>query len=705
MIRARRFSLAGQFRMLSLRRALGQTVFGILARREIRGGHALQTQRIVQRDGGCQGFTIEEQSMITFRVLTGLTIMVLSLSFSVQAGVGDPQVRTDHPWYPGELACSTFERLAATQSELFERVIGHSPQTDHDRALAAWMWRNLHYAHAEEGAQNLWGSGFQAGDTTTREYWTGQFAHGFGLCGTTHAQWTAELNALLGHSRSRTVGVRGHNSCEVFLKGGPYGEGRWALLDHDVSTIVMDPSGSRMLSIAEIRDDLSRLTDPKFEPQRQQGWPLAGLHPDDHQAFAEFQVAEYLPGYAGPPPMVHLRRGESLRRYFQPGLDDGQTYVFWGRNYRAAGIPGPERSRTWVNQPEKFRNTPGGTGFHPGQARFGNAVYTYRPNFKDATYREAVILQNDREIVLEFQTPFIIAATPANDSDWGIYQPGCRNGLVLQGRGIDSVSVSVDRGGSWHEAGGLAGREMDLTDQAKGHRQYWLKLGLPAAEIAAAELEIRTVCQANPAMFPRLKDDGSSVTFEASNRAVVSAGPNRDQAQQHVIEGKFDSPHVTMQIATPRGEVIDRLYAATHIASSSPPDPNIHYQIEYSVDEGRSWQPVVNDWQIVRQGVEPPDFWSQSFCYGDVALSDSDHIAVQVRFRNDGGKRNLRSEAHLSYRVPGEDRCRVTFMWSDERGENRSAERTFSTAEPDSWAIDTGRNVTMKAVEFTVENP
>ncbi len=37
------------------------------------------------------------------------------------AGVGDPQVRTDHPWYPGELACSTFARLAATQAELYER--------------------------------------------------------------------------------------------------------------------------------------------------------------------------------------------------------------------------------------------------------------------------------------------------------------------------------------------------------------------------------------------------------------------------------------------------------------------------------------------------------------------------------------------------------------------------------------------------------
>src|SRR3712207_7347435 len=51
--------------------------------------------------------------------------------------------------------------------------------------------------------------------------------------------------------------------------------------------------------------------------------------------------------------LVHLRKGESLRRYLHPGLDDGQTFVFWGMNYDTANIPGPERSNAWVNQPEK----------------------------------------------------------------------------------------------------------------------------------------------------------------------------------------------------------------------------------------------------------------------------------------------------------------------------------------------------------------
>jgi hypothetical protein len=643
-------------------------------------------------------FGADRESHVAYRCVPSLGL-VLYIATIVHAGVGDPQVRTNHPWYPGELASSTWERLFATQAELFERVTGRPPRSDEDRALAAWMWRNLHYAHGEEGAENLWGGGFRSGDNTTREYWTGLFAHGFGLCGTTHAQWTAELNALLGHRRSRTVGVAGHNAFEVFLKGGAYGNGQWALLDHDLSTVVFDPTGARLLSIDEIRRDLRRLTDSKFQPQRQRGWPLGGLHPDDPQAYAEFRVAEHLPGYSGPPPMIHLRRGEVLRRYFQPGLEDGKTFVFWGRNYRTGGIPGPERSRTWVNQPERFVGTPEGSGYRPGQARFGNAVYIYHPNFRDGSYREGVIAESDRDLVFEFQTPYIIGCTPPNDTDWGIYDAGGRNGLIIRGKAPVPVSVTIDRGATWQDAGTFSGM-LDLTDHVKGHRQYWLKLGRPASQLADADLTIVTVCQSNPAMFPRLKDEGSEVTFAASQQALVSAGPNRPQAQPHVIDGGFDSPRVTLKLAPPRGHPCTRLYAAAHVASGNPPDPNIAYQIECSLDGGQTWQPVVKDWQIIRQGIEPPDFWSQSFCYGDSALPAGATGPVQVRFSNSGGKRYLRAEVHLAYAVPNEDRCRVTFAWSDHQGADRRAEHVFSAAGNQPWAIDTGRGVAMHWVEF-----
>ena len=70
------------------------------------------------------------------------------------AGVGDPQAKTDHPWYPGELSCSTWERLFKTQADLYERVTGKKVVSDEDKALAAWYWRNLNYFHCTQGSED-----------------------------------------------------------------------------------------------------------------------------------------------------------------------------------------------------------------------------------------------------------------------------------------------------------------------------------------------------------------------------------------------------------------------------------------------------------------------------------------------------------------------------------------------------------------------
>src|SRR5229473_2605976 len=153
-----------------------------------------------------------------------LPLVVFAAIAAARADVGDPQVRTDHPWYPGELACSTFERLFATQAEAYRRAVGVEPKTDEEKALAAWFWRNTHYYHGEDGRQDLWGKGFGHEENWIREYWTGLFGCGFGLCGPTHHQWTAEMERLLGHGRARTVGVEGHTAFEVFLTGGSYGK-------------------------------------------------------------------------------------------------------------------------------------------------------------------------------------------------------------------------------------------------------------------------------------------------------------------------------------------------------------------------------------------------------------------------------------------------------------------------------------------------
>jgi len=645
--------------------------------------------------------------MLRHLVHLGFLGALLIATDPARAASGDPQVRTDHPWYPGELAVSTFERLFATQAEVYEREIGVRPETDEQKALAAWYWRNTHYWHGETGKQDWWGEGINKGrDLRPREYWNGLFAFGFGLCGTTHSQWTAELDALLGHGRSRGVGMQAHNALEVFLSGGAYGEGRWALLDHDLSTVVFDPTGERLLSAREVSEDFQKLTDRNHVRDRQRGWLVCGLHPNDGGSYAKYAVAEYLAGYPGPPPMVSLRRGERLRRYFDPGLEDGRTYVFWGRNYNTDGVPGPERSRTWVNQPGAMHGSTSGTPHRNGQARFGNAEYVWRPPFGagGGGYKDGVVEEGEDFVVLEFRTPYIIGATPPDESAWGIYKDGCRNGLIVSGESDCNVAVSVDRGGAWIEGGRLAGAP-DFTDEVKGRQQYWLRLGAGAAALAAANVEIRTVCQLNAAILPRLKDGGTRVEFEASGLAVVSVGPGRTEAAPEVVDGGFDTPRVTLKLKAPRNEPVRGIHAAAHVASSNPPDPRVKYQIEFSTDGGRNWKPVVKDWNVPRRGGEPDDFWSQSFCHGAIELPESVAGEALVRFRNDGGKRYMRAEAHLVYETDNRGGVAVEYVWEDDAGLRRSVKTVaVPVGERVAWDVPTGAGVKTKWVEFWQKN-
>ncbi len=616
------------------------------------------------------------------------------------AAVGDPQIKTTHPWYPGELSCSTFERLFATQAEAYKRVTGRDVSTDEDKALASWYWRNLHFAHGEGGNQNCFAAGFKNGETN-RDYWTGLFAHGFALCGTTHAQYTAEMDSLLGHARSRTVGVSGHNSFEVYLTGGPYGSGKWALLDHDISTVVYSPDGSRLLSIDEIGKDLKTLTDPRFKPDRQRGWRVAGLHDDDAKGvYDSFRSVEYLNGYAGAPPMVNLRRGESLRRYLQPGLDDGKTFVFWGMNYNTAGIPGPTRDRTWVNQPEKMYGSKNGTGAQSGRVRFANAVYTYTPDFAGGSYKEGVASEDDHTVTFRFLTPYVIGTTPANDAKWGIYDAGGRNGLVLHGSAGCGVQVSTDEGNTWSAATPMTDG-LDLTDSVKGFNQYLLRFNAPAASLKDAKLSWRTVCQANVATIPHLTDGPNAITYHASGRALASVGPTKAQAEAHLVDGQMGSKMATIGIAPPTGMRLAHLYASSWNMSGAPPAP-VKYQIEYSADAGHTWQPVVKDWEIIRRAPEPGDFWSQSFTYGDVELPPGLTGPIKVRFRNDGGKSYRKVEAAAAYEVMNPSPVEVTFAWTENGGAVKTASHTYDAVGKDdaTWKFDAGTKVETKWVEY-----
>ena len=248
---------------------------------------------------------------------------------------------------------------------------------------------------------------------------------------------------------------------------------------------------------------------------------------------------------------------------------------------------------------------------------------------------------------------------------------------------------------------------MDLTDFVKGRRHYLLRFGYGAQELANKKPFWTTTCQANVATIPRLQDGKNRVTFVAGGTAVVSAGPDRDRAARHVVDGTFDSPRVTLELSPPRGAKAVRLYAAAWQASGNPPAPDVGYFIEFSTDRGKSWGPVVSDWRIVRREPEPKDFWSQSFCWGDVELP---RVAgpVRVRFRNTGGKPYRTAEAHLAYEVPTTAPVEVTFTWEDADKAAKRASHAFAAGpgvEDASWSFDAGKVAKTRSVSFRHADP
>jgi hypothetical protein len=299
---------------------------------------------------------------------------------------------------------------------------------------------------------------------------------------------------------------------------------------------------------------------------------------------------------------------------------------------------------------------------------------------------------------LAFNSPYIVGATPPDSKPYSAYEPGCKNGLVLRGNASCPVSVSIDGGKRWRDCGTFS-NGLDLTDHVKGRQDYLLRLGAGAGDLKNSSITITTVCLASVSILPRLKDDGDSIRFEASGRGVVSAGPDVAQAKGHVVAGAFSTPTVTLELKAPENGELVGVHAAAQAESGAPPDPNVKYQIDYSTDAGRTWNSLIADWVIPRQGEEPQEFWSQSYCYGSAQLSSPGAKSVQVRFKNTGDKPYVRAEMHLVCHRANPDATKVTFAWRDEAGAHRES-HTFGRVANQPWPVATGKNVKTQWVEF-----
>jgi hypothetical protein len=203
-------------------------------------------------------------------------------------------------------------------------------------------------------------------------------------------------------------------------------------------------------------------------------------------------------------------------------------------------------------------------------------------------------------------------------------------------------------------------------------------------------------------LIPHLKAGKNAITFEASGNSICSAGPTKPQEDAHLIDGALDSKtnHATLQLATPHKEPAVGIWATCRQMSSSPPKDSA-YNIEYSTDSGATWKSLLKDFKLNMKGLQPDDYFSQSFAQAEGKLEDVTG-PVQVRFTNTGGRSYQLAEVQLAYKVPTTSPVKVTFAWK-EGAEVKTAEHTYTVTpgQPDAtWSIDAGANPKTQWVEY-----
>jgi len=646
-----------------------------------------------------------------FKACVVLAAAVVVATFGdAWALVADPQIMTDHPVYRGELSCSTLDRNIADAYRIYNDRYGHAPATETEKLVALWMWKCEHYMHVCDNKVYVGPDSLEAegnGWMDCRDCQMGQFSFGFGLCYSVHAQMSALVARALGGdiTRVRCPTVVGHTPFEAFV------DGRWVLADFTTGMMVFDDDGTPLGVLDIVKRVDANKDDPWLTDPKRGGPYRIALGPAGHTLAGyknEWHV-QMLFGYNGMPIVYSLRPGESFTRCLEPGLEDGKTWVFWGRDYfKLGGGPkhGPWRGETFLD------DYPIGNGKKGrGRGYYGNGVFEYTPPLKGGKYAEGVCAENetiykggalrgrtaDSYVTFEHISPYVIAARSieGGDREWKLLEEKCADGAIVSGAAIGQVpvNVSVDGGRTWAPVGMAAGQfRIDFTDVVKGRHAYRIRFGLSPADGLKA-LKLRTVTQISRAVFPRLKDGGTTVTYEASGQSPIHGGPSQYLAEP-LRRKDLESDGVRVyEICTP-GPV---RWASGVLRASGPGlGP---WSVEFSLDGGKTWRAGVKD-VTLKEGDSEWGGGRHAYAWAEMAFPDNASRSVLVRL----GKGNLyHCQIFATYESPNTSSLEVTYGWLENGRKRQDTHRIPVGQTRDTWTIPTGQGVQGQWVRFAAE--
>ena len=647
-------------------------------------------------------------------------LLVAVLCSGTFALVGDPQIMTDHPVYRGELSCSTLDRNIADAYRVFAERYGHSPATDTEKVIALWIWKGEHYMHASDNLVYV-GTDNPDANAAKDPPWLGhdgwmdnkdcqmnQFSFSFALCYSVHAQLSALVGRALGNdfSRVRCPEITGHTPFEA------YADGRWMLADCTMGLVMFDDDG-KAVGLKEVYEkedakDKEWFADPKRGGSYQFNLSPFGDSPD---SYSKVRWLQYNFGYNAMPIVYTLRSGETFTRYLDPGLDDGQTWIFWGRDYFTLnGKPkhGPFRNVTFLDDYPTGGNRKG-----RGRAYYGNGVFEYSPPLKDGRYEQGATdskgvtfkdgalrgKKADSYVTFEHVSPYVIAARSAEggDREWKVTKDKCVDGAIVSGSATGDVplTVSVDGGRNWQSIGAAKGEfKIDFTDVVKGRHEYLLRVNLPPGS-GLTSLKMRTVTQVGRGVFPRLKDGGTKVSYQASGQSVIHGGPSQYLAEQLRRKDLEKDGCRVYQIKAPGAIRHASGVVRVEDARGGP------WSVEFSLDGGKTWQVGVKDVKTGGEGDKQWDNGSAGYIWAEMDFPGNKKAKdVLIRF----GKGNiLQAQVFATYEQKDTSAVDVTYGWTEDGKPRQDTHKIASGKVTDTWTVPTGEKVKTKWVRFAAE--
>lgn len=666
------------------------------------------------------------------------------LSLILQAG--DPQLRTDDPYFPGEGALSTPAKCLQAAWAAPRGSLGSA--TNREKLIRLFLWRAEHFAHLnspETYALPGLTPNPSAPNSLLTDYdgMRGLFSYGWGLCGTNHAQMRVFTEAAGWTDRRR--GLQGDTGYEIYADGGwrYYNTDQYTLhfLSNDPAAhfASLDQVVSTNHRYLEWNPDLGlgyRLPQANTHGSYQNFTGVTGTVPNRSQQWRDYyanvwnipaadSIKMYGEGYTATPVAIRLKRGETFTRWLAPtgavtelGLAGP---AWWGTN----GVT-PYAEWSFIQNAPARDEIAGGAEESRGQSRHGNVCFDWTPNLAAGEHLDgalavtgtltaggspALAAIGPATLVLHQYTPYTIAARPVGGSDPAL---AALDGALLQATAVGNVGVelSTNAGMTWTSIGNLAGTaSIDFTDAVKGRNQYLLRLSFDNAE-GLNSLRLRTLGVMSQAVYPNLKSGTTQVSYSAGNAGALELSPDlwtstSANSATGLVQKVGDSGNVnalhyaggstwayestnnqplttTWKISLPvAGAAWKRIYAAGDFGVRIPPDGAPYGKIEISPDNA-AWT------QIARYDVPADNDLSHFWTYGEGAAAGTTYYVRYTAYNGGYTSRIRYLRLAATYSTPASAApLDVEYHWNN--GAEVSNLRTIAAgATSDAWSIATG---------------